>query len=199
MRVVFASANVGKIIEVKRVFDGGDFEIVSASEVGFDEDIEEDGLTLADNAIKKATVVSQATGLPTFADDTGLFIQALDGAPGVKARRWAGLNMNDEGIMNYVLEQMKNVPEGNRQAVFETVVAYVSPNEPVQTFVGQMTGHIALQPMCEIKEGMPYDPVFVADESKVCLGVMTREEKNAISHRGKAVLSLRNYLESAKK
>ena len=182
MKIVFATNNAHKLSEVKAVL-GDDFELVTLKEVGITEDIPETGSTLDENASIKARYVYDRTGLDCFADDTGLEVEALNGAPGVRSARYA-----TDGQLLHELEGKEN-----RRARFRTVISLIRGGEEVQV-EGIVNGHIALSESGS--EGFGYDPLFVPEGYDRCFAEMSADEKNAISHRGRAVAALVQVLKS---
>ncbi|MFH1404615.1 MAG: RdgB/HAM1 family non-canonical purine NTP pyrophosphatase [Patescibacteria group bacterium] len=196
MKIVFATQNEGKLKEMKDLLSNLDIETIGALEAGVTEDVEEDGETLAENSLKKARFVSKQTGQWAVADDTGLFIEALGGQPGIKASRWVGEDRSHENYHRFTLEKIKDVPDENRGAYFETVVALVTPDGQERVFSGKLHGRITKEPRGHVRKGRPYDEIFQPDGSDKTFGEMTDEEKHAISHRGKAFEELKVFLYS---
>jgi len=166
-----------------------DFEIdvLSAVEAGVAEEIEEDGATLEENALKKANFVAEKIDEWTIADDSGLFIEALNGAPGIHSARWAGEIKKYDDLMIYTLDKMKNVPDGKRNAYFETALALCAPDGRYWIFFGRDDGEIAKNPRGgNIRPKLPYDQIFIPKGHSQTFAEMTDEEKNKLSHRGRA-------------
>jgi XTP/dITP diphosphohydrolase len=157
-------------------------------------DVVEDGATCEANAIKKARAVSEATGLLTVADDTGLEVDALGGHPGVYAARYAGLQATYEDNWRKLLQEMAGVPRPRRTAHFLTVAAVASPFESVEVTTGRLDGLITEEPAGA--RGFGYDPVFYVPELGKTLAELSGEEKNRISHRAKAFAQVRNLLQN---
>jgi XTP/dITP diphosphohydrolase len=158
--------------------------------VGADIDVEETGTTFEENSRLKAQAVMEATGLPAVADDSGLCVDALGGAPGVYSARYGGPELDDEGRYRLLLENLRGQPRG---AKFVSVITCCFPNGDVLTARGECPGTIAFAPMGE--GGFGYDPVFFVPELKKTFAQLTGEEKNAISHRGKALTAFQEKLE----
>mgnify|MGYP003310025753 FL=1 len=182
--LILASGNKGKIAEFQRLLDGMGIQVQSMKlypEIG---EIVEDGNTFAENALKKARTVCQATGKPALADDSGLMVDALDGAPGIYSARFAGEAHDDAANNAKVLELMKNVPDDKRGAQFFCAIALVLPDGREYTVEGFCRGTLlhALQG----DGGFGYDPLFYVAELGKTFAQLTMEEKNAISHRGMA-------------
>lgn len=189
MKIVFATGNPNKVKEVKQLLQSSKIEIVSLADIGVTEDIPETQDTIVGNAIQKAQYVRDHYGLNCFAEDTGLEIEALNGAPGVYSARYAGPEKNAQANMRLVLEQLSGI--GNRKAQFKTVIALIL-NDNTHTFEGIIKGNIAQEPQGE--GGFGYDPIFVPFNSSVSFAEMRPEDKNTISHRGIAVRQLAEFL-----
>ncbi|HOX10923.1 MAG TPA: RdgB/HAM1 family non-canonical purine NTP pyrophosphatase [Candidatus Moranbacteria bacterium] len=197
MRIIFATHNQGKVREMQNILSGLDVEIVSAEEAGIFEDVEEDGKTFEENALKKARFIMEKTGEWAVADDSGLCIAALDGAPGIFSSRWAGESSSGDELVNFTLEKMKNIPAENRSAYFESAIALVSPEGKHWTFAGTVDGKIVAISKGEAHPKLPYDVIFVPEGYEKTFAEMSQEEKNKISHRGLAFLKLKEFIESS--
>ena len=182
--MVLATGNKGKLAEFQRLLEGLDIQVHSMKEYPQIGDIVEDGTTFAENALKKARAVCNATGKPALADDSGLMVDALDGAPGIYSARFAGEGHDDAANNAKVLELMKDVPDENRGAQFFCAIAMVLPDGREYTVEGFCRGTLlrALQG----EGGFGYDPLFYVAELDKTFAQLTMEEKNAISHRGMA-------------
>lgn len=192
MKIVFATNNAHKIDEVRAVLGEG-FELVTLREVGITEDIPETGATLEENARQKAMYVYERTGLDCFADDTGLEVEALNGAPGVRSARYATDGHDFEANNRKLLAELQGVT--NRRARFRTAISLVRSGVE-QRVDGVVTGHIAEAAAgCG---GFGYDPLFVPDGCDITFAEMSAAEKNAISHRGRAVAALVKVLRGDK-
>ena len=190
MKILFATNNKHKLEEVQAVLGEG-FELVTPQEVGITEDIPEDSPTLEGNALQKARFLNEKTGLDCFADDTGLEVEALGGAPGVHSARYATDGHDFAANNRLLLKNMEGI--GNRRARFRTVIALILEKKEY-LFEGIVNGHIA---QCESgMTGFGYDPLFIPEESNLSFAEMTAAEKNAISHRGRAVRKLEKFLKS---
>ena len=190
MKILFATNNKHKLEEVQAVLGEG-FELVTPQEVGITEDIPEDSPTLEGNALQKARFLNEKTGLDCFADDTGLEVEALGGAPGVHSARYATDGHDFAANNRLLLKNMEGI--GNRRARFRTVIALILEKKEY-LFEGIVNGHIA---QCESgMKGFGYDPLFIPEESNLSFAEMTAAEKNAISHRGRAVRKLEKFLKS---
>ena len=184
MKIVFATNNAHKLSEVKAVLGEG-FELVTLKEVGITEDIPETGETLDENASIKARYVYERTGLDCFADDTGLEVEALNGAPGVRSARYATDGHDFAANNRKLLKELEG--EKNRKARFRTVISLIRSGVEQQV-EGIVNGHIATaESGCE---GFGYDPLFIPEGKSVTFAEMTAQEKNSISHRGRAVAEL---------
>ena len=191
MKLVLASKNKKKLAEMQQILAALGVEVVLQSEVGVDVDVEETGTTFAENSALKARAVCQASGLPAIADDSGLCVDALNGAPGVYSARYGGEGLDDVGRYRLLLENMKG--QMPRTAKFVSVITCCFPNGDVITARGECPGTIAFAPMGE--GGFGYDPVFFVPQMKKTFAQLTAEEKNAISHRGKALEVFQKKLE----
>ena len=184
MKIVFASNNLNKVNEIRQQLPNH-IEILSLADIGCTEDIPETGDTIEQNAILKANYVTQKYGLPCFADDTGLEIEALNNEPGVYSARYAGAEKNDENNMALVLKKLG--PKNNRKARFKTVIA-LNINNNQQLFTGIVEGEIT--PDKNGNQGFGYDPIFKPNGFDHTFAQMSMDQKNNISHRGKAVKQL---------
>lgn len=188
MKLVFASNNKNKIAEIQQLI-GDKFEIVSLQDIGCTEDIPETAETIEGNAILKAQYVYDKYGLSCFADDTGLEIEALNGEPGVYSARYAGEQKNADDNMALVLQKLES--QTNRSAQFKTVIALNFGSEHF-LFEGIVKGTIT--PIKRGNEGFGYDPIFQPEGFDVTFAEMSMQQKATISHRGKAVEKLVNFL-----
>ena len=187
MTLVIATTNPGKSDEIRDMLKNYPVNIKSLADFGPTPPVVEDGETFDDNAYKKASFISKILGLPALADDSGLVVDALDGAPGVYSARYAGENATDEQRYTKLLNEMKG--KTNRQAAFECVISIAVPSGPALTYEARCEGLIAQAPSGEY--GFGYDPVFYFPPLKKTFAQMTREEKGRVSHRGKALHELR--------
>ena len=191
MKIVLATHNHDKEIELQHSLRGLDVDICSLSEYPDIGEIEETGTTLLENSLLKAHTVHERTGLPTIADDTGLEIDALDGAPGVYSARFAGLNATYEDNVNKLLSVMENVPDDMRSARFRTVISFVDEIQELWT-EGLIQGRITKTRRGNM--GFGYDPVFYVPHLEKTFAELSTNEKNKISHRGIALQKLRKIL-----
>lgn len=192
MKIIFASNNKNKVQEIQNQLPEF-IQIITLEEIGCTEEIAETADTIEGNALLKANYVTEKYGLPCFADDTGLEIEALNGAPGVYSARYAGEDKNAEKNMNLVLEKMQNEP--NRKAQFKTVIA-LNINDQQYLFIGIITGEIRKEKTGA--NGFGYDPIFEPENIGKTFAEMTLEEKNKLSHRGRAVNQLVEFLAKLK-
>jgi XTP/dITP diphosphohydrolase len=188
-KIVFATGNPHKIKEVKELLNNK-FEIIGLQDIGCQEDIPETQPTIEGNALQKARYVVDNYGVNCFAEDTGLEIESLNMEPGVYSARYAGEQRSSEDNMNLVLEKLKS--QDNRKARFKTVVALIIDGEEF-TFEGIVNGEIAFEKTG--KDGFGYDPIFLPEDQKISFAEMGSAEKNKISHRGRAVRKLIEWLE----
>jgi XTP/dITP diphosphohydrolase len=194
-KFVLASGNEHKLIEIKKVLKDFGIEIVTMADVGLgDLEIVEDGKTFEENSLIKAKEVIRRTGLPTIADDSGLMVDYLDGAPGVYSARFAGENVTYEDNNDKLLDVLKNVPESNRGAKFVTVITLLFPMGDIIVARGEISGRILKERRGQ--NGFGYDPLFYVQEYEKSFAEMPLDLKNKISHRGKALVSLKEQLEA---
>lgn len=184
MKLVLASHNKHKAEEIKKILGEG-FEIITQDEAGFCGEVVEDGITFEENAIKKAETIMKAVGLPTIADDSGLCVKALGGAPGIYTARYAGENATDADNIAKLLGVLDGVPEEKRDAEFMCCIAYARPDEETVTFTGKCEGRILFEIAGE--NGFGYDPIFFSPVFGKSLAQVSAEEKNSISHRSRAL------------
>ena len=190
---VLASKNKHKAEEIKNILGEG-FEVITQTEAGAgDIEVIEDGATFEENAIKKAEEIMRAVGKPTIADDSGLCVDFLNGAPGVYTARYAGENATDAENIEKLLTALGGVPEKDRGARFVCVIAVAEQGKETVTFRGECEGRIALEPKGE--GGFGYDPIFYLDEYCATMSEISAEIKNSISHRSNA---LKKFVEGIK-
>jgi len=188
MKLIFATHNPGKLQEVREML-APKYDVIGLNDLNDHEDIVEDAPTLEGNAIIKAQTVWQRHGLPCFSDDTGLEIDALNGAPGVYSARYAGPNKNPQDNMDKVLQELAGTE--NRQAQFRTAVA-LHYNSEYKMFEGIVRGTIAKKRMGD--KGFGYDPIFIPEGHQTSFAQMDPAVKNSISHRGRAIRALVDFL-----
>ena len=182
MKVIAATKNKNKLREFGEILKG--FEIISQEEAGIDIDVEETGTTFEENSLLKAQAIYEASGIPAIADDSGLCVDALSGEPGVYSARYGGEGYDDEGRVQLLLKNMKDIPDEKRTARFVCAITMVS-DDGVITARGECEGRINYAPVGE--NGFGYDPVFYMEEYGKTTAEMSPDEKNAVSHRGKAL------------
>jgi XTP/dITP diphosphohydrolase len=193
-KIILSSGNKHKVKEIKDILKKMPFDVVSKDEIGFEDfDVIEDRETLEENALKKATELKKLINGIVIADDTGLFVDVLDGQPGVYSARYAGENVSYIDNNNLLLENLKDVPLDKRTAHFKTVVAVLLENDEYFMAEGVLKGRIGFEPKGE--NGFGYDPLFILEDTDKTLSEITDDEKNKISHRAKALLNLKERLE----
>ena len=191
IKFVLASRNPGKLKEMNEILSHLGIQVCSEEEAGVDVEVEETGTTFEENSRLKAEAVMKASGLPAIADDSGLCVDCLGGAPGVYSARYGGPELDDAGRYRLLLENMPG--QMPRTAQFVSAITCCFPNGDVLTARGECPGTIAYAPMGE--GGFGYDPVFFVPPLKKTFAQLTPEEKNAVSHRGKALAAFRDKLE----
>lgn len=189
--IIFATGNIGKVIEVKKIFNGSQFNIISLSDLGLDIDVPETGDTYEENALIKAKAIYDIYKEPVIADDSGLTVYQLDGRPGVYSARYAGENCTFDDNNEKVLGELKELSQPHA-ARYIACAVYYDGKEPIYS-IGEMNGQI-------IKEfrgsnGFGFDPIFLPDGYEITCAEMTTEEKNELSHRAIAFRNLRSVLE----
>ena len=192
MKLVLASKNAHKLVEMKDILSQLGVEVVLESEAGVDVDVEETGATFEENAYLKAHAVMEASGLPAIADDSGLCVDALNGAPGVYSARYGGPELDDAGRYKLLLENMRG--QLDRRCKFVSAICCCFPNGDRVEARGECAGTLAYAPKGE--DGFGYDPVFFVPGLKKTFAELSPEEKNAISHRGNALKAFREKLET---
>ena len=197
--------NPGKLRELRRILEAQGHQVLSQKELGLDLEPEETGVTFEENAAIKAAALCKASGLPTIADDSGLCVDALDGAPGVYSARYCGRHGDDEANNDKLLQEMAAVPEGQRTAQFVSAVCLMLPDGRSLLCAGTCRGRIAFQRLTG-EYGFGYDPLFIPEQCGVgksssrpntegrSYAQLTPEEKDAISHRGRALEKLEAQL-----
>ena len=184
MKLVLASKNQHKLLEMEHILRDLGLEVVLESQVGVDVDVEETGTTFLENAALKARAVMEASGMAAIADDSGLMVDALDGAPGVYSARYGNLD-SDQARTSYLLENLKDVSAGKRGAQFVSAIVCILPDGREVHAQGTCQGEILFAPRGE--NGFGYDPVFYSPELKKTFSEATEEEKSTVSHRGRAL------------
>ena len=186
MRVVLASKNKHKLEEISKITALFDMELVLQSELGVDIDVEETGSTFEENSLLKAQAVMEATGLPALADDSGIAVDALDGAPGIYSARYGfDDSLDDWGRLLLLLKNTEHVPDGSRQAQFVCVITMVTPEGKVIQARGEAHGELLRQAVGE--GGFGYDPIFYYPPLGCSFAELTAQQKNQVSHRAEAL------------
>ena len=194
MKAVLASKNQHKLAEISKIVAQFGMELVLQSELGLDIDVDETGETFEENSMLKARAVMEASGMPAIADDSGLMVDALDGAPGVYSARYGGIHdRTDEERYRYLLSNLENVPEEKRGAKFVSVITLLYPDGHAIVARGECPGTILHAPRGE--NGFGYDPVFFVTSEGKSMAELSPERKNEISHRARALQVLAARLE----
>lgn len=186
MRVVAATGNKGKVKEISEIFSGFGIEVISQEEAGIRTEVEETGKSFEENARLKALAVAQKCNDAVIADDSGLCVRALDGAPGLYSARYAGIEASDSDRIRKLLDALKDAED--RRAWFVSAVVFVYPDGKIVSAEGRTEGYITYEPKGE--GGFGYDPVFFSDELNKTFSQATSEEKNSVSHRARALGAL---------
>lgn len=196
MKVVLASKNPHKLLEISKITEKFDIELVMESDLGVDIDVEETGTTFEENSFLKANAVMQATGLPALADDSGIAVDALNGEPGVYSARYGfDDTLDDWGRLQLLLKNTEHVPDGQRQAQFVCVITLVTPQGQVIQARGEVHGELLRAPAGE--GGFGYDPIFYYPPYGKSLAEVSAEEKNQVSHRANALKAFYEELKEA--
>ena len=197
MRVVLASQNRHKLAEIQAILAQYDMELVLQSDLGIHVDVDETGTSFEENSELKARAVVEATGLPAIADDSGLCVDVLDGAPGIYSARYGAPDcVTDRDRLNYLLKNMRGVRSEERTARFVCVITLLYPDGRKLVARGTCEGMIAFEPRGD--DGFGYDPVFYIPSQGCTFAQMGAERKNRISHRANALLRLEQMLEDKK-
>ena len=191
--IIFATGNQGKMREIRQILEGMDVEILSMKEAGIETDIVEDGADFTENALIKAKAIAAMTDCIVLADDSGLEIDYLNKEPGIYSARYLGEDTSYDIKNADLLRRMEGVEEKLRTARFVCAIAAVMPDGEVLTTLGFIEGHIGYEPKGE--NGFGYDPIFYLPEYGCTSAELTEKEKNAISHRGRALQAMRAELE----
>ena len=196
MKVVLASKNKHKLVEISQITEKFGFDLVLQSELGVDIDVEETGTTFEENSFLKAEAVMKATGLPALADDSGIAVDALNGEPGIYSARYGfDDSLDDWGRLELLLKNTEHVPDGERQAQFVAVITMVNPDGQVIQARGEIHGELLRAPVGE--NGFGYDPIFYYPPYGKSTAEMSPEEKNQVSHRANALRVLYDKLKEA--
>lgn len=191
-RIIFATGNEGKMREIREILKDLDVEVLSMKEAGIQADIVEDGTTFEENAVIKATAVCRASGEIALADDSGLVIDYLGGEPGVYSARYMGEDTSYHIKNANLIQRLAGVPDEQRTARFACAIAAAFPDGEVKTVYGTMEGRIGYEEAGE--NGFGYDPIFYLPEYGCTSAQLSMEEKNKISHRGKALRAIKEEL-----
>ena len=183
-RLLIATSNRGKLIELAELLGDVPFQLVSLADLGIDIDVEETGQTFEDNAVLKAETYRDLSGMLTLADDSGLEVDALGGEPGVRSARYAGADATDSDRIRLLLSNLTNTPERSRTARFRCVIAIAAPDRQTRLYSGVCRGRI----VCEARgdNGFGYDPVFLFPDLGLTMAELSTEQKNTVSHRALA-------------
>lgn len=192
-KLLIATTNQGKFSEINKLLEGCPFDLMSLSDVGITDEVEETGSTFEQNAILKAQTYHRLSGLPTLADDSGIEVEALDGQPGVLSAHFAGKNATDSDNIDLLLERLADIPSHRLSARFRCVIAISWTNQHFQTFTGDCQGMITRTPRGE--NGFGYDPIFYVRNLDKTIAELLPETKLLISHRGVAARKAVQWLQ----
>ena len=196
MKIVLASKNPHKLVEINKITEKFGFELILQSQLGVDLDVEETGTTFEENSFIKAEAVMKATGLPALADDSGICVDALGGAPGVYSARYGfDESLDDWGRLELLLKNTEHVPDGQRQAQFVCVITMITPDGQTIQARGEIHGELLRQPAG--KNGFGYDPIFYYPPAGMTTAEMSAEDKNQVSHRANALKIFNEKLKEA--
>ena len=186
MKVVLASKNKHKLVEISQITAQFGMELVLQAELGVDIDVEETGTTFEENSLLKAEAVMKATGLPALADDSGIAVEALGGEPGIYSARYGfDESLDDHGRLMLLLKNTEQIPDGQRQAKFVCVISFTTPEGQVIQARGEIHGELTREPRGE--NGFGYDPIFYYPPLGKTTAELSAEEKNEVSHRANAL------------
>ena len=191
-KIIFATGNAGKLREIREIMEGTGVEVLSMKEAGISVDVVEDGTTFEENALIKAKAIAACTDAVVLADDSGLEVDYLDKAPGVYSARFMGEDTSYDIKNQAIIDKLEGVPKEQRTARFVCVIAAALPDGRMMTTRQTMEGYIGY--CAEGENGFGYDPIFMLDEYGCSSAAISREEKNAISHRGKALRAMKDML-----
>ncbi|OGH15701.1 MAG: hypothetical protein A3C22_01455 [Candidatus Levybacteria bacterium RIFCSPHIGHO2_02_FULL_37_10] len=198
-KLLIATTNKGKLKEITDFLSDLPLEIVSLSDLNIQDDVEEVGKTYKENSQTKALFYAKKSNLPAIADDGGIEILALDGAPGIKSKRWLGKDSSEEDIIKHMTKVAQELPDNNRVAFFKTVISLALPNREVWSVTGEIEGIIAEKPYLKILKGYPYRSFFYLPKIKKYYheDQLTKEEQRMYNHRYKAIQKLKPILRRA--
>jgi XTP/dITP diphosphohydrolase len=191
-KIIIASNNKGKIKEIRAIIGEQDIELLDLKDIGFTDEITEDGYSIKENAVKKGLSVMKAVGELTIADDSGLEVDAIDGQPGVLSARFSGEGATDESNNRKLLELLSNIPMEKRGAQFRCVMALIYPNGRILTAEGICRGRIAYKPIGD--KGFGYDPIFIPNGYDKTFSQLGSHVKNQISHRAIALDKMKGIM-----
>ncbi len=190
--IVVATRNKNKVEEIRRILEGLDVKLYTMDDFPDCPEVVEDGETFEQNAMKKAREVSECTGKFALADDSGLQVYSLGGAPGVRSARYAGEEATDQDNLSKLLKELGNTTPENKGGAFVCVIALAGPDGTMQSFQGRVEGFIGREPRGS--SGFGYDPVFYPEGYDRTFAEMSAQEKDSLSHRGRALQKLQEYL-----
>jgi len=192
-KLLIATANAGKLKEISNFLKDLPLKIVSLSDLGINDHVEEVGKNYEENSQLKALFYSKKSGLPTIADDGGIEISALDGAPGINSKRWLGKDSTEQDIINHMIKVARELPDDNRQAFFKTVISFALPNGKVWSVSGEVEGIIARKPYLKLLKGYPYRSFFYLPKIKKYYheDQLDAGEEKEYNHRYKALQKLK--------
>lgn len=195
MKLLIATYNKGKLQEISAGLADVPLEILSLHDMDVnDADFVETGDSFRANSLLKANFYFNLTGLPTIADDSGLAVDALNGEPGIKSRRWPGHDATDDELMSMMLERLRDIPSDKRTAHFICALSFVNDPEHQYTTEHRTLGHVLNEPVLPVQQGVPWSSLFFADEVGKVYSQLTMQEKNKISHRGKALQKIKPFI-----
>ena len=192
MRIIAATGNAHKLEEIYAIIKNYDMDLVSQKDAGFDIDVDENGTSCEENSYIKAAAICKLSGQPCIADDTGLFVDAIDGEPGVNSARYSGVHGDDAANRAKLLEKLKGVPYEKRTASFVTVITLVYPDGKKLVARGECKGHIAEEERGD--RGFGYDSLFIPEGCDKTFAQLSADFKNSISHRARALQRLEQLL-----
>lgn len=192
-KLLIATKNPGKVFEIKKFLSDFPLQIVSLSDIGITQNVEESGITYKENSVQKALFYAKKSGLPSIADDGGLEISALNGEPGIHSRRWLGYVASDQVLLEHLKKISKNLPDDNRSAAFKVVITLALPNGKTWSIEGSIKGIIAKEPNTKLMKGYPYRSFFYLPKIKKYYheSELTPQEEKRYNHRYKAIQKLK--------
>jgi XTP/dITP diphosphohydrolase len=195
-KLLVATRNAGKLKEISNFLSDLPLKIISLTDIGITDDAVESGKTYEENSRIKALFYAKKSRLPTIADDGGIEISALKGAPGINSKRWLGKNSTEENIIKYMLDLAKNLPDNERKAIFKTVISFALPNDKIWSVSGEVEGIIAEKPYLKLLKGYPYRSFFYLPNIKKYYheDQLTERQQKEYNHRYKAIQKLKPVL-----